>query len=159
MKLRIKRGIICRKSVCISLSIKSFFLLYSVSRGSAHEIDFAKQNHKNRKHGPGHPLLPLCGNSPCVSRLLYCFTFPRRAGCPHPAAAWELLDVRVLRVGRGALTPPQTQFVGETLVPRQTYIVSYHYRFPIPSAEHTNTQANFRDFYQFLSCARHGYMV
>ena len=126
---------------------------------SAHEIDFATQNHKNREHGPGHPLLPLFSNSPCVSRLLYCFTFPRRAGCPHPAAAWELLDVRVLRVGRGDLTPPQTQIVGETLVPRQAYIVSYRYRFPIPSAEHTNTQANFRDFYQFLSCARHGYMV
>ena len=67
--------------------------------------------------------------------------------------------VSPFHVGLGALTPPQTQFVGETLVPRQTYIVSYRYRFPIPSAEHTNTQANFRDFYQFLSCARHGYMV
>ena len=87
---------------------------------SAHEIDFATQNHKNREHGPGHPLLPLCGNSPCVSQFLYCFTFPRRAGCPHPAAAWELSDVRVLRVGRGDLTPPQTQIVGETVVSRQS---------------------------------------
>ena len=87
---------------------------------SAHEIDFAAQNHKNREHGPGHPLLPLCGNSPCVSRFLYCFTFPCRAGCPHPAAAWELSDVRVLRVGRGDLTPPQTQIVGETVVLRQS---------------------------------------
>ena len=87
---------------------------------SVHEIDFAAQNHKNREHGSGHPLLPLCGNSPCVSQFLYCFTFPRRAGCPHPAAAWELSDVRVLRVGRGDLTPPQTQIVGETVVSRQS---------------------------------------
>ena len=27
---------------------------------------------------------------------------------------WELSDVRVLRVGRGDLTPPQTQIVGKT---------------------------------------------
>ena len=58
----------------VSLSIKSFFRLYSVSRGSAHEIDFAKQNHKNREH---------------VSRFLY---FER-----EKVSAWELSDVRVLR--------------------------------------------------------------
>ena len=56
---------------------------------SAHEIDFATQNHKNREHGPGHPLLPLCGNSPCVSRFLYL----KR----EKVSAWELSDVRVLR--------------------------------------------------------------
>ena len=72
-----------------SLSIKSIFREFSVSRGSAHEIDFAKQNHKNREHGPGHPLLPLCGNSPCVSRFLY----SKR----EKVSAWELSDVRVLR--------------------------------------------------------------
>ena len=59
---------------CLSLSIKSFFRLYSVSRGSAHEIDFAKQNHKNREH---------------VSRFLY----SKR----EKVSAWELSDVRVLR--------------------------------------------------------------
>ena len=59
---------------CLSLSIKSFFRLYSVSRGSAHEIDFAKQNHKNREH---------------VSRFLYL----KR----EKVSAWELSDVRVLR--------------------------------------------------------------
>ena len=58
----------------LSLSIKSFFRLYSVSRGSAHEIDFAKQNHKNREH---------------VSRFLY----SKR----EKVSAWELSDVRVLR--------------------------------------------------------------
>ena len=26
---------------------------------------------KNRGRGPDHPLLPLCGNSPCVPRFLY----------------------------------------------------------------------------------------
>ena len=57
-----------------SLSIKSFFRLYNVSRGRAHEIDFAKQNHKNREH---------------VSRFLY---FER-----EKVSAWELSDVRVLR--------------------------------------------------------------
>ena len=36
-----------------------------------HKIGFAAQIHKFREHGPGHPLLPLCGNSPCVSRNLY----------------------------------------------------------------------------------------
>ena len=39
--------------------------------GSTHSIEFALQIHKFREHGPGHPLLPLCGNSPCVSRNLY----------------------------------------------------------------------------------------
>ena len=62
---------------------------------SVHEIDFAAQNHKNREHGPGHPLLPLCGNSPFYT-------------------------VSPFRVGRGALTPPQTQIVGETVVSRQS---------------------------------------
>ena len=41
------------------------------SCGSTHKIEFAKQIHKFREHGPDHPLLPLCGNSPCVSRNLY----------------------------------------------------------------------------------------
>ena len=86
-----------------SLSIKLFYPIFQLSRGSAHEIQSAQQIDKNREH---------------VSRFLYCFTFPRRAGCPHPAAAWELSDVRVLRVGRGDLTPPQTQIVGETVVSR-----------------------------------------
>ena len=57
-----------------SLSIKSIFRECSVSRGSAHEIDFAKQNHKNREH---------------VSRFLY----SKR----EKVSAWELSDVRVLR--------------------------------------------------------------
>ena len=39
--------------------------------GSTHSIEFAQQIHKNREHGPGHPLLPLRGNSPCISRFLY----------------------------------------------------------------------------------------
>ena len=58
----------------VTLSIKSIFRECSVSRGSAHEIDFATQNHKNREH---------------VSRFLY----SKR----EKVSAWELSDVRVLR--------------------------------------------------------------
>ena len=53
-----------------SLSKKYYFNFYA-SCGSTHKIEFAEQIHKFREHGPGHPLLPLCGNSPCVSRNLY----------------------------------------------------------------------------------------
>ena len=53
-----------------SLSIKSIYRFY-FSCGSTHKIEFAQQIHKFREHGPDHPLLPLCGNSPCVSRNLY----------------------------------------------------------------------------------------
>ena len=53
-----------------SLSKKYYFNFYA-SCGSTHKIEFAKQIHKFREHDPGHPLLPLCGNSPCVSRNLY----------------------------------------------------------------------------------------
>ena len=53
-----------------SLSKKHYFNFYA-SCGSTHKIEFAKQIHKFREHGPDHPLLPLCGNSPCVSRNLY----------------------------------------------------------------------------------------
>ena len=53
-----------------SLSKKYYFNFYA-SCGSTHKIEFAKQIHKFREHGPDHPLLPLCGNSPCVSRNLY----------------------------------------------------------------------------------------
>ena len=49
---------------------KAIFDFYA-SCGSTHSIEFALQIHKFREHGPGHPLLPLCGNSPCVSRNLY----------------------------------------------------------------------------------------
>ena len=35
---------------CLSLSIKLFYPVFPLSRGSAHEIDFAVQNHKNREH-------------------------------------------------------------------------------------------------------------
>ena len=49
---------------------KAIFDFYT-SCGSTHSIEFALQIHKFREHGPGHPLLPLCGNSPCVSRNLY----------------------------------------------------------------------------------------
>ena len=52
-------------------SVKKVRLAYCVSCDSTHKIEFAKQIHKFREHGPGHPLLPLCGNSPCVSRNLY----------------------------------------------------------------------------------------
>ena len=55
-----------RLSVCQKVR-----LAFCVSCGSTHKIEFAKQIHKFREHGPGHPLLPLCGNSPCVSRNLY----------------------------------------------------------------------------------------
>ena len=54
----------------LSLSKKAIFDFYA-SCGSTHSIEFALQIHKFREHGPGHPLLPLCGNSPCVSRNLY----------------------------------------------------------------------------------------
>ena len=49
---------------------KAIFDFYA-SCGSTHSIEFALQIHKFREHGPGHSLLPLCGNSPCVSRNLY----------------------------------------------------------------------------------------
>ena len=54
----------------IQLVEKAIFDFYA-SCGSTHSIEFALQIHKFREHGPGHPLLPLCGNSPCVSRNLY----------------------------------------------------------------------------------------
>ncbi|MFQ8995123.1 MAG: hypothetical protein ACLR6L_03295, partial [Agathobaculum sp.] len=54
----------------LSLSIKSIYRFY-FSCGSTHKIEFAQQIHNSRGRGPGHPLLPLCGNSPCVSRNLY----------------------------------------------------------------------------------------
>ena len=63
-----KRGLQCRP--LFSLSKKYYFNFYA-SCGSTHKIEFAEQIHKFREHGPGHPLLPLCGNSPCVSRNLY----------------------------------------------------------------------------------------
>ncbi len=44
---------------------------FQLPRGSAHKIAFALQTHKNRGRGPGHLLLPLRGNSPCVPRFLY----------------------------------------------------------------------------------------
>ena len=53
-----------------SLSIKSIYRFY-FSCGSTHKIEFAQQIHNSRGRGPGHPLLPLCGNSPCVPRELY----------------------------------------------------------------------------------------
>ena len=58
----------------VMLSIKSIFRECSVTRGSAHEIDFASQNHKNREH---------------VSRFLYLER--------EKVSVWELSDVRVLR--------------------------------------------------------------
>ena len=54
----------------LSLSIKSIYRFY-FSCGSTHKIEFAQQIHNSRGRGPGHPLLPLCGNSPCVPRELY----------------------------------------------------------------------------------------
>ena len=57
-------------SRCFQLVEKAIFDFYA-SCGSTHSIEFALQIHKFREHGPGHPLLPLCGNSPCVSRNLY----------------------------------------------------------------------------------------
>ena len=53
---------------------------FQLPRGSAH---------KNRGRGPGHLLLPLRGNSPCVPRFLY---FKR-----EKVSERELSDVRVLR--------------------------------------------------------------
>ena len=53
-----------------NLSIKSIYRFY-FSCGSTHKIEFAQQIHNSRGRGPGHPLLPLCGNSPCVPRELY----------------------------------------------------------------------------------------
>ena len=52
-------------------SVKKQHFDSCASCGSTHKIEFAKQIHKFREHGPDHPLLPLCGNSPCVSRNLY----------------------------------------------------------------------------------------
>ena len=57
-----------------SLSIKLFYPIFQLSRGSAHEIQSAQQIDKNREH---------------VSRFLY---FER-----EKVSAWELSDVRVLR--------------------------------------------------------------
>ena len=45
--------------------------LFCASCDSTHKIEFAQQIHKNRGRGADHPLLPLCGNSPCVPRFLY----------------------------------------------------------------------------------------
>ena len=56
--------------LCFILSKKLHFDSFA-SCGSTHKIEFAEQIHKFREHGPDHPLLPLCGNSPCVSRNLY----------------------------------------------------------------------------------------
>ena len=50
---------------------KKYYFSFHASCGSTHKIEFAEQIHKFREHGPDHPLLPLCGNSPCVSRNLY----------------------------------------------------------------------------------------
>ena len=60
---------------------------FQLPRGSAHKIAFALQTHKNRGRGPGHLLLPLRGNSPCVPRFLY---FKR-----EKVSERELSDVRV----------------------------------------------------------------
>ena len=62
---------------------------FQLPRGSAHKIAFALQTHKNWGRGPGHLLLPLRGNSPCVPRFLY---FKR-----EKVSERELSDVRVLR--------------------------------------------------------------
>ena len=67
-------------SRCFQLVEKAIFDFYA-SCGSTHSIEFALQIHKFREHGPGHPLLPLCGNSPCVSRNLY----KGRKMCPQDA--------------------------------------------------------------------------
>ena len=56
--------------MCFILSKKLHFDSFA-SCGSTHKIEFAEQIHKFREHGPDHPLLPLCGKSPCVSRNLY----------------------------------------------------------------------------------------
>ena len=56
---------------CIFQSVKKQHSDSCTSCGSTHKIEFAEQIHKFREHGPDHPLLPLCGNSPCVSRNLY----------------------------------------------------------------------------------------
>ena len=56
--------------VLFSLSKKQYFDSCA-SCGSTHKIEFAEQIHKFRGRGPDHPLLPLCGNSPCVPRNLY----------------------------------------------------------------------------------------
>ena len=45
--------------------------LFCASCDSTHKIEFAQQIHKNRGRGPDHPLLPLCGNSPCVPRFFF----------------------------------------------------------------------------------------
>ena len=54
---------------CIRPVRKSVIFNPKHPRVSAHSIGFAPQIPKNREHGPGHPLLPLRGNSPCVSRF------------------------------------------------------------------------------------------
>ena len=56
---------------CASQLVEKAIFDFYASCGSTHSIEFALQIHKFREHGPGHPLLPLCGNSPCVSRNLY----------------------------------------------------------------------------------------
>ena len=84
-------------------SVKKVRLAFCVSCGSTHKIEFAKQIHKFREHGPDHPLLPLCGNSPCVSRNLYkgrknvpvrarfFFGFARKRGFEREAARKTLV--------------------------------------------------------------------
>ena len=68
----------CAQQSCLrhdcSLSIKLFYPIFPLSRGSAHEIDFAAQNHKNRGRVP---------------RFLYSER--------EKVSVWELSDVCVLR--------------------------------------------------------------
>ena len=56
---------------CSFQLVEKVRFLFCASCDSTHKIEFAQQIHKNRGRGPDHPLLPLCGNSPCVPRFLY----------------------------------------------------------------------------------------
>ena len=56
---------------CASQLVEKAIFDFYASCGSTHSIEYALQIHKFWEHGPDHPLLPLCGNSPCVSRNLY----------------------------------------------------------------------------------------
>ena len=108
-----------------SLSKKYYFNFYA-SCGSTHKIEFAKQIHKFREHGPGHPLLPLCGNSPCVSRNLYkgrknvsagrgfSSRFARKRGFEREAARKTL-------VFRQSQTPGKNFFPGFCIMLRFSY--------------------------------------
>ena len=103
------------QSVRSQLVEKAIFDFYA-SCGSTHSIEFALQIHKFREHGPDHPLLPLCDNSPCVSRNLYkgrknvsagrgfSSRFARKRGFEREAVRKQSFSTASERTNRSALS-------------------------------------------------------